>query len=82
MPFALVREDFPSRCELESSLRATKGARAAGVDKLPGEILSLLPPPRPVPFPIGLEDRHEDVRAVAFQGWRFADGMEGQDVER
>ena len=35
----LSREDFPSRCELESSLRATKAARAAGVDKLPGEIL-------------------------------------------
>ena len=53
----ISREDFPSRCELESSLRATKGARAAGVDKLPGEILK---------FAASTSSRHEDVGAVAF----------------
>ncbi|CAE7254309.1 PEPKR2 [Symbiodinium sp. CCMP2592] len=36
---SLSATDFPSRCELERSIRSTKTGRAAGVDNLPGEIL-------------------------------------------
>ena len=38
------RHDFPSRCELESSLRSTQTGRAQGVDGLPGEILRMAEP--------------------------------------